>query len=69
MIYDSNKLNASCSFVTEDALASLHCDKPVLSPGTEVLRDSVVAMTEQVVRDGSVRNPTEVKTLVTFLLG
>ncbi len=69
MIYDSNKLNASCSFVTEDAIASLSCAKPVQSVDTEALKHSAVAMTEQVVRDGTVRNPTEVRTLVNYLLG
>lgn len=69
MIHDTNKYNVPHSVAAGDVPTLPSHDKPVHSSQCKALVDSAVAMTEQVVRDGTVRNPTEVRTLVNYLLG
>lgn len=69
MIHDTRKGSASHPVVAEEYSPFEDRSEPGCSPECKVLVDSAVTMTEQVVRDGTVRNPTEVRTLVTYLLG
>ena len=69
MIHDTKKESATHPFVMEGVVPGLYGSAPTFAPLDQALVDSAVTMTEQVVRDGTVRNPTEVRTLVTYLLG